>query len=204
MSDFRGKFLEDYAGGLLNVSKQEQSPTGEILAQNGFPSDGSTIFVEDGSGQKSGLKLGLSLSECLEPTTLSGIVNVSYADRTYAKIKDLKIFATATASTQAALSQATVESIQNLENAFAKLEQKFITVNNQVNTLTSTFNNKFSDSADASYILVYDTYASLSQDLANLKNGQLASVIKDNANNGIYAGVSNPSTGTISWVKIAS
>lgn len=202
MSDFRGRFLEDYAGGLLNVSKQEQSPTGEVLAQNGFPSDGSSIFVEDGAGVKSGLKLGVSVAECLEPTTLSGIVNVSYADRTYAKIKDLKIFATATASTQAALSQAVVESIQNLENSFAILEQKFNNISTNFNTLSSTFNEKFS--SRGSYILVYDTYALLTQDLANLKEGQLAAIIKDSSYNGLYAGVYNSSTGILSWVKISS
>lgn len=201
MSDFRGRFLEDYAGGLLNVSKQEQSPTGEILAQNGFPSDGSSIFVEDGAGVKSGLKLGVSIAECLEPTTLSGIVNVSYADRTYAKIKDLKIFATATASTQAALSQATVESIQNLENAFANLEEKFNIISSNFTSLSTTFNSKFS--TQGSYVLVYNTYTLLKQDLQNLKEGQLAAVIKDSENNGLYAGVYNPSTGVISWNKIA-
>lgn len=202
MSDFRGRFIEDYAGGLLNVSKQEQSPTGEILAQNGFPSDGTTLFVEDGTGVKSGIKLGVSLAECLEPTTLSGIVNVSYADRTYAKIKDLKILATATASTQAALSQATIESIQNLENSFATLEQKFNNVSNSFNSLSSELGSKFS--SFGSYILVYSTYNSLLQDVNNLKDGQIAAVTKDSPNNGVYAAVFNPSTGTISWVKIAS
>lgn len=201
MSDFRGRFLEDYAGGLLNVSKQEQSPTGEILAQNGLPSDGTTIFVEDGTGVKSGLKLGVSLAECLEPTTESGIVNVSFANRTYAQIKDLKIFATATASTQAALSQATVESIQNVENGFAILEQKVNVLSSTVTNLNSTFNSRFS--APGSYVLTYANYSTLLQDFQNLRDGQLAAVYKDGSNNGLYAGVQNPSNGSLSWVKIA-
>lgn len=121
MADLRFRFIEDYAGGLLNVSRQEISSTGEVLSQDGFTSEG-TIFVEDGSGVKSGLKLGVSLVEAIDPTTETGVVNVRFADRTYAKIRDLKIFTTAIASTQAALSDAVASSLSNLENAFELLE----------------------------------------------------------------------------------
>ena len=48
--------------------------------------------------------------------------NVRSADRTYAKIRDLKIFATAVASAQGALSESVAESFTNLEGAFESLE----------------------------------------------------------------------------------
>jgi hypothetical protein len=121
MADLRARFIEDYAGGLLNISRQELSTTGEVLSQDGLTSEG-TIFVEDGSGVKSGLKLGVSLAEAVDPTTEAGVVNVRYADRTYAKIRDLKIFTTAIASAQSALSEATSTALSNLENAFELLE----------------------------------------------------------------------------------
>lgn len=121
MADLRTRFLEDYAGGLLNVARQEISSTGEVLAQDGFV-DNITLFVEDGRGVKSGLRLGSSLAECVDPTTPSGILNVRSADRTYAKIRDLKIFSTAVASAQAALSESVSESLTSLEGAFESLE----------------------------------------------------------------------------------
>jgi hypothetical protein len=121
MADLRSRFIEDYAGGLLNISRQELSTTGEVLSQDGLTSEG-TIFVEDGSGVKSGLKLGVSLAEVVDPTTEAGVVNVRFADRTYAKIRDLKIFTTAIASAQSALSEATSTALSNLENAFELLE----------------------------------------------------------------------------------
>lgn len=121
MADLRSRFIEDYAGGLLNVSRQEISTAGEVLSQDGFTTEG-TIFVEDGSGVKSGLKLGVSLVEVVDPTTEMGVVNVRYGDRTYAKIRDLRIFTTAIASAQSALSEATSVSISNLETAFQLLE----------------------------------------------------------------------------------
>lgn len=121
MADLRFRFIEDYAGGLLNISRQEISTTGEVLSQDGLTTEG-TVFVEDGSGVKSGLKLGVSLAEVVDPTTESGVVNVRFADRTYAKIRDLKIFTTAIASAQSALSEATSTSISNLEIAFQLLE----------------------------------------------------------------------------------
>lgn len=129
MADLRSKFIEDYAGGLLNVSRQELSSTGEVLSQDGLLSD-STLFVEDGSGSKSGLKLGISLCEVVDPTTSQGAVSVRYADRTYASTRDLKIFSTALASAQAALSDATATSITNLENAFQLLETAQDTLQN--------------------------------------------------------------------------
>lgn len=121
MADLRSRFIEDYAGGLLNIARQELSTTGEVLAQDGLTSEG-TLFVEDGSGTKSGLKLGVSLAEAVDPTTEMGVVNVRFADRTYAKIRDLKIFSTAIASSQAALSEATATSISNIETTLQLLE----------------------------------------------------------------------------------
>lgn len=121
MADLRSKFIEDYSGGLLNVSRQELASTGQVLSQDGLLSDG-TLFVEDGTGTKSGLKLGVSLCESVDPTTDQGVVNVRYANRTYANIRDLKIFSTAIASAQAALADAASSSITNLENAFQLLE----------------------------------------------------------------------------------
>jgi hypothetical protein len=114
MADLRINYIEDYAGGLLNVSRQALASNGEVLSQDGFLTD-STIYVEDGTGIKSGLKLGVGLAESVDPTSPLGIVNVRYADRTYAKIRDLKIFSTATASAQAALSRSVTESISVLE-----------------------------------------------------------------------------------------
>jgi hypothetical protein len=127
MADLRSRFIEDYAGGLLNVARQELSTTGEVLVQDGFTSEGA-LFVEDGSGTKSGLKLGVSLAEVVDPTTETGVVNVRYADRTYAKIRDLKIFSTAIASAQAALSEATSVSLSNIETTLQLLEDDLGTV----------------------------------------------------------------------------
>lgn len=133
MADLRSRFIEDYAGGLLNVARQELSTTGEVLAQDGFTSEG-TLFVEDGSGVKSGLKLGVSLVEVVDPTTLTGAVNVRYANRAYAQLKDLKIFSTAVASAQAALSQATSKSITNLETTLQLLEDNLETLEQNLQT----------------------------------------------------------------------
>lgn len=121
MADLRARFIEDYAGGLLNVARQELSSTGEVLAQDGFSSEG-TLFVEDGRGVKSGLRLGAGLTECIDPITETGVLNVRSADRTYAKIRDLKLFATAVASAQSALSQSVTEALTNLELAFDTLD----------------------------------------------------------------------------------
>lgn len=127
MADLRSRFIEDYAGGLLNIARQELSTTGEVLAQDGLTSEG-TLFVEDGTGTKSGLKLGVSLVEAIDPTTELGVVNVRFADRTFAKIRDLKIFSTAIASAQAALSEATSGSLSNIETTLQLLEDDINTV----------------------------------------------------------------------------
>jgi hypothetical protein len=127
MADLRSRFIEDYAGGLLNTARQELSTTGEVLAQDGLTSEG-TLFVEDGTGTKSGLKLGVSLVEAVDPTTELGVVNVRFADRTFAKIRDLKIFSTAIASAQAALSEATSGSLSNIETTLQLLEDDINTV----------------------------------------------------------------------------
>lgn len=121
MADLRSRFIEDYAGGLLNVSRQELASNGEVLSQDGFLTD-STIYVEDGVGTKSGLRLGVGLAEVVDPTTQTGIVNVRYADRTYTKIRDTKIFTTAIASAQAALAESVTESLTNIESAIDYLE----------------------------------------------------------------------------------
>ena len=134
MADLRSKFIEDYAGGLLNVSRQELASTGEVLSQDGLLSD-TALFVEDGAGVKSGLKLGASICEVVDPTTDEGVINVRYANRTYASVRDLKIFSTAIASSQAALADASSSSITNLENAFQLLE-------NSLDTLSSKFNTR--------------------------------------------------------------
>lgn len=138
MADLRSRFIEDYAGGLLNIARQELSTTGEVMAQDGLTSSG-TLFVEDGSGTKSGLKLGVSLAEAIDPTTELGIVNVRFADRTYAKIRDLKVFSTAIASAQAALSEAASSSISNIETTLQLLEDDITSVsqNFQKNLATS-------------------------------------------------------------------
>lgn len=134
MADLRTGYIEDYAGGLLNVARQELSSTGEVLSQDGFVDD-ITLFVEDGRGVKSGLRLGSALAECVDPVTDEGILNVRSADRTYAKIRDLKLFATAAASAQGALSEAVAESISNLEDAFEILESDIQTYRTQVSNL---------------------------------------------------------------------
>ncbi len=138
MADLRKRFVEDYAGGLLNIARQELSTTGEVLAQDGLTSSG-TLFVEDGTGTKSGLKLGVSLAEAIDPTTELGVVNVRFADRTYAKIRDLKIFSTAIASAQAALSEASSTSLSNIETTLQLLEDDITSVseNFQKNLATS-------------------------------------------------------------------
>ena len=138
MADLRSRFIEDYAGGLLNISRQELTSTGEVLSQDGLLSDAS-LFVEDGSGTKSGLKLGIAVVEAVDPTTEEGVVNVRYADSTYASIRDLKILSTAVASAQAALSDAATSSISNLENAFLLLEESQRTSEAGVETRLSVF-----------------------------------------------------------------
>ena len=76
--------------------------------------------------------MGVSLAEAVDPTTEIGVVNVRYADRTYAKIRDLKIFSTAIASAQAALSEATSVSISNIETTLQILEGDFDSLSEEV------------------------------------------------------------------------
>lgn len=144
MADLRSKFIEDYAGGLLNVSRQELASTGQVLSQDGLLT-GGTLFVEDGTGTKSGLKLGASLCEVIDPTTDQGVVNVRYADRTYASIRDLKIFSTAIASAQAALSDASSVSLTNLENAFELLETEQDNMNKKFDDRSELINTRLEE-----------------------------------------------------------
>ena len=168
MADLRSRFIEDYAGGLLNVARQELSTTGEVLSQDGLTSAG-TLFVEDGSGNKSGLKLGVSLVEALDPTTEMGVVNVRFADRTYAKIRDLKIFSTAIASAQAALSEASSLSITNLETTLQLLED-------DINSLEQSFQTNLSEGRTQLQQLTLnqrtqgDTLSGVKSDVENLKS----------------------------------
>lgn len=157
MADLRSKFIEDYAGGLLNISRQELASTGEVLSQDGLLADAS-LFVEDGSGVKSGLKLGASICEVVDPTTDEGVVNVRYANRTYSSVRDLKIFSTALASSQAALADASSSSITNLENAFQLLE-------NSLDTLSSKFNSR-NDIIDTE-LKKFGEFATITQRLVN-------------------------------------
>lgn len=149
MADLRSKFIEDYAGGLLNVSRQELASTGEVLSQDGLLSD-TALFVEDGAGVKSGLKLGASICEVVDPTTDEGVINVRYANRTYASVRDLKIFSTAIASSQAALADASSSSITNLENAFQLLENNLDTLSSKFNTRNELVDAEFEKFGDLS------------------------------------------------------
>lgn len=150
MADLRSRFIEDYAGGLLNVSRQELSSSGEVASQDGLPTDGGTLFVEDGTGTKSGLRLGISLAEVMDPTTEMGCVNVRFGDRTYAKLKDLKLFTAAIASAQAALSEACSTSITNLETTLQLLETDISALQQSIQSDIYDSRNKIED-LNASY-----------------------------------------------------
>lgn len=150
MADLRQRFIEDYAGGLLNVSRQELSSSGEVASQDGLPTDGGTLFVEDGTGTKSGLRLGASLAEVTDPTTEMGCVNVRFGDRTYAKLKDLKLFTTAIASAQSALSEACSTSITNLETTLQLLETDISALQQSIQSDIYDSRNKIED-LNASY-----------------------------------------------------
>ena len=185
MADLRSRFIEDYAGGLLNVSRQELTSTGEVLSQDGLLSDAS-LFIEDGTGTKSGLKLGIAIAEVVDPTTEEGVVNVRYADRTYASIRDLKIFLTAVASAQAALSDAATSSISNLENAFLLLEESQRTGEAGVETRLSVFEDSLGEvktivglntGGQTLDTRIESLEASLNQDTTNLAN--LNKIIND-------------------------
>lgn len=180
MADLRARFIEDYAGGLLNIARQELSSTGEVLAQDGFV-EGLSLFVEDGRGVKSGLRLGSALAECIDPTTETGILNVRSADRTYAKIRDLKAFATACASAQGALSESVAESFTNLEGAFESLEADVQSYRTQLNELIDTTDLGVSnlssriDEIDGKLTQISSDTSSLSARITTLEN-TLASV----------------------------
>jgi DNA repair exonuclease SbcCD ATPase subunit len=153
MADLRTRFIEDYAGGLLNVARQEFSSSGEVASQDGLPTDGGTLFVEDGTGTKSGLKLGVSLAEVLDPTTEEGCVNVRFADRTYAKLRDLKLFTTAIASAQAALSEASSTSISNLETTLQLLETDISSLQQSIQTDIYDTRNKIEEATSSISII---------------------------------------------------
>lgn len=180
MADLRSKFIEDYAGGLLNVSRQELASTGEVLSQDGLLSN-ATLFVEDGTGVKSGLKLGASLCEVVDPTTDQGVINVRYADRTYASVRDLKIFSSAIASAQAALADATSTSITNLENAFQLLEDSQTTLENAITVRSATVDEKLSrlselDTLSAKIVDLESIQATLTSAIASTQSGVDASI----------------------------
>jgi hypothetical protein len=145
MADLRSRFIEDYAGGLLNVSRQEFSTSGEVASQDGLATDGGTLFVEDGTGTKSGLKLGAGLAEVVDPTTETSCVNVRFADKTYSKLRDLKLFTTAIASAQAALSEAAATSITNLETTLELLETDITSLQQSIQTDVYDTRNKLED-----------------------------------------------------------
>lgn len=165
MADLRSRFLEDYAGGLLNVARQELSSTGEVLAQDGFL-NGQSLFVEDGRGVKSALRLGSNLAEVTDPTTETGVLNVRTADRTYAKIRDLKLFATAVASAQGALSESVSESFANLEGAFVTLETDIQIYKDQIDSSVEASNLRV-DNLQTDYERVSETVNALNDTLSD-------------------------------------
>lgn len=129
----------------MNVSRQEFSTSGEVASQDGLATDGGTLFVEDGTGTKSGLRLGAGLAEVVDPTTEAGCVNVRFSDKTYAKLRDLKLFTTAIASAQAALSEATSTSISNLETTLELLETDISSLQQSIQTDVYDTRNKLED-----------------------------------------------------------
>lgn len=227
MADLRARFIEDYAGGLLNVARQELSSTGEVLAQDGFV-DGISLFVEDGRGVKSGLRLGSALAECTDPTTETGILNVRSADRTYAKIRDLKAFATAVASAQGALSDSVAESFTNLEGAFESLEADIQGYRTQLNELIDSTDlgvrglSGRIDGVDDQITAIGSDLSSLSARISTLENtvsavqvvtsevsvaGSTASLADDasatlDLTSTAYYAISNVTTSVPAWVTI--
>jgi hypothetical protein len=206
MADLRTRFIEDYAGGLLNVSRQELSTTGEVLSQDGFTSEGTT-FVEDGSGVKSGLKLGVSLAEVVDPTTESGIVNVRFADRTYAKVRDLRIFTTAVASTQAALSEAVSTSISNIETTLQLLEDDVTTLDQNIQASIDTERKQLQELSLAQKTLSEEvavqkvSVQQLDSRVSSLENPEVTAVPIGNvsvpANQAYYAGTIQIASGVV-------
>lgn len=227
MADLRARFIEDYAGGLLNIARQELSSTGEVLAQDGFV-EGLSLFVEDGRGVKSGLRLGSGIAECVDPLTETGILNVRSADRTYAKIRDLKAFATACASAQGALTESVSESFTNLEGAFESLESDVQAYRNQLNELIDSTDLGVSglssriDSIDGQLVRADSDLSELSARISTVENtvenvqvvtSEIAvtrstSALADNSTGTLditgsqYYAISNVTTGVPAWVTI--
>lgn len=207
MADLRSKFIEDYAGGLLNVSRQELASTGEVLSQDGLLSD-ATLFVEDGSGTKSGLKLGASTCEVVDPTTEEGVVNVRFADRTYASIRDLKIFSTAVASAQAALADASSSSITNLENAFQLLENSQDTISNLFNSRNEVVDQELKklnevDSLSSSITDLQSTTQGLALEVKTIETSVQKAILSNNTLKAITS-LSFSSYGSAASVQILS
>lgn len=116
MANLTGSNFNILKPGVLNVSTTD-TPTSQ-----GLPADGSSVFVEDGLGVKSGLKIGAELVECVEPTTRNGIVNVAYAERTYANIEDLKLANTAIELYRENLSQDFTTALEPIVDRINQLE----------------------------------------------------------------------------------
>ena len=110
--------------GILNVSTTSQP------LSTGFLPNGTSVFVEDGNGVKSGLKLGVEIAEVIEPTTKQGITNVSFCDRTYASISDVKLLSTA-------LEVYREEVTNNLETVLEPVISTFNNINTELANNTS-------------------------------------------------------------------
>lgn len=216
MADLRTRYIEDYAGGLLNIARQELSSTGEVLAQDGFVQN-STLFIEDGRGVKSGLRLGSALAECIDPVTETGVLNVRSADRTYAKIRDLKTFATAVASAQGALTESVTESFTNLEGAFESLEndvQQYRiqiselsdSVQTDLGTLTSriTFNESSLGTTNQNVLTLSGRILSLENSISNVTIPRRVSSVTASIADGASGNVTIPAAKGLLLLKIAT
>ncbi len=216
MADLRTRYIEDYAGGLLNIARQELSSTGEVLAQDGFVQN-STLFIEDGRGVKSGLRLGSGLAECIDPVTETGVLNVRSADRTYAKIRDLKTFATAVASAQGALTESVTESFTNLEGAFESLEndvQQYRiqtselsdSVQTDLGTLTSriTFNENSLVTTNQNVLTLSERILSLENSVANVEIPRRVSSVTTSIADGASGNVTIPAAKGLLLLKIST
>lgn len=127
MANLTGSNFNNLKPGLLNIA------TNDVPTSKGLPTDGSAVFVEDGFGVKSGLKLGAEVVECVEPTTRTGVVNVAFADRTYANIEELKLAITAIEVYRENTQRDFTESIEPLVNRVAEIESSI----NQVQGATT-------------------------------------------------------------------
>lgn len=120
MANLTGSNFNNLKPGLLNIS------TNDVPTSTGLPVDGSAVFVEDGFGVKSGLKLGAEVVECVEPTTRNGVVSVAFADRTYANIEELKLAITA------------IEVYR--ENTKRDFEESITPLTDEINSVTTRLN----------------------------------------------------------------